>query len=128
MQPACDQDAQIQQVLDRLGLTRSRCCITTIRLGTACRRRPGGSGRAFPNGSFRPSRDGLRWLFNPETLHEAKGIMKHGEWLPAGCATHPRCPLYPRKRTFSVRRRCPLSAISGRLQSKGKGPRFGVQA
>ena len=82
MQPACDQDAQIQQVLDRLGLTPQQVLHHHHTFGDRLSASTGRLGARIPERVLPPVSDGLRWRINPETLHEAKGIMKHGEWLP----------------------------------------------
>lgn len=69
MQPACDQDAQIQQVLDRLGLTPQQVLHHHHTFGDRLSASTGRLGARIPERVLPPVSDGLRWRINPETLH-----------------------------------------------------------
>ena len=69
MQPARDQDAQVQQILDRLGITPQQVLHHHHTFGDRLSASTERLGAIIPEPVLPPIADGLRWRINPETLH-----------------------------------------------------------
>jgi CubicO group peptidase (beta-lactamase class C family) len=69
MQPARDQDAQVQQILDRLGITPHQVLHHHHTFGDRLSASTERLGAIIPEPVLPPIADGLRWRINPETLH-----------------------------------------------------------